>query len=52
MTESTFRKEMSQLDGSGRPVHFKNDQLGPKKYLPAFRLLKTWIEGNLPIYKV
>lgn len=25
---------------------------GLKKYQPAFKLLKNWIDGNLDIYKV
>lgn len=50
-TEAVFRQEQAHLGPDGRPAH-RNDDPGPKKYLKAFVLLKTWIENNLDIYKV
>ncbi|KAL2269102.1 hypothetical protein VTJ83DRAFT_3948 [Remersonia thermophila] len=49
-TEAVFRQETAYLGPDGRPAH-RNDDPGPKKYLKAFLLLKTWIENNLDIYK-
>ncbi|KAF4819470.1 Transcription initiation factor TFIID subunit 5 [Colletotrichum tropicale] len=50
-TETIFRQESSHLGPDGRPIHNKVDDLGPKKYLKAFNLLREWVENNLDIYK-
>jgi transcription initiation factor TFIID subunit 5 len=51
-TEAIFRQESAHVGSDGRPIHQRVDQLGPKQYLRAFSLLKTWIENNLDLYKV
>ncbi|TKW57736.1 Transcription initiation factor TFIID subunit 5 [Colletotrichum tanaceti] len=50
-TETIFRQESSHLGPDGRPIHNKVDDLGPRKYLKAFNLLREWVENNLDIYK-
>jgi hypothetical protein len=51
-TEAIFRQESSRIGNDGRPFHQRVDEMGPKQYLKAFNLLKTWIENNLDLYKV
>ncbi|TDZ21614.1 Transcription initiation factor TFIID subunit 5 [Colletotrichum orbiculare MAFF 240422] len=50
-TETVFRQESTHLGADGRPIHDKVDELGPKKFLKAFNLLREWVENNLDIYK-
>ncbi|KAF6826871.1 transcription initiation factor TFIID subunit 5 [Colletotrichum plurivorum] len=50
-TETIFRQESSHLGPDGRPIQNKVDDMGPRKYLKAFNLLREWVENNLDIYK-
>lgn len=50
-TEAVFRKEVQNVDPSGRPLK-NNDEMGPKKYMRAFTHLEKWVENSLDLYKV
>ena len=50
-TEEVFRQESKHLGPDGKPIQ-QLSNIGPKKYLKAFRLLKDWVDNNLEIYKV
>jgi hypothetical protein len=47
-----LRLESSNLDRDGKPIQERVEDLGNAKYSRGFRLLSTWIEQNLDIYKV
>ena len=51
-TEATFRNESKNLGADGRPIRRHVDDMGPEKYLKAYRLVDEWIENGLDIYKV
>lgn len=51
-TEEVFRKESSNLGPDGKPQHKNTDQMGPRKYTVAYRMLKKYVESNLDYYKV
>lgn len=51
-TEQMLRHESANLDKDGKPVQERAEDLGTAKYAKGFRLLSSWIEGNLDIYKV
>ena len=50
-TEQTLRQESAHLDKDGRPIHNRVEELGNIKYTRGFKLLSTWIEQNLDVYK-
>lgn len=50
-TEAVFRKEVQNVDPSGRPLK-NNDEMGPKKYMRSFTHLEKWVENSLDLYKV
>ncbi|KAK8096519.1 transcription initiation factor TFIID subunit 6 [Apiospora kogelbergensis] len=49
-TEAVFRKEVQNVDPSGRPLK-NNDEMGPKKYMRSFTHLEKWVENSLDLYK-
>ncbi|PHH74806.1 hypothetical protein CDD82_4759 [Ophiocordyceps australis] len=49
-TEEIFRQESKHLGPDGRPLH-QSTNVGPKKYLKAFKLLQKWVDSSLDIYK-
>ena len=51
-TEQMLRLESSNLDRDGKPIQERVEDLGNIKYSKGFRLLSTWIDQNLDIYKV
>ncbi len=51
-TEATFRKESALVSNDGRPIRNRVDDMGPERYLKAFKLLESWIENSLDLYKV
>ncbi|KAL9089557.1 MAG: hypothetical protein Q9159_002435 [Coniocarpon cinnabarinum] len=50
-TEATLRREMTRVDGQGRLVIERTEELGGRKYAAAFTLLVQWIDDNLEVYK-
>ncbi len=48
----TFRKEAAALGPEGNTNKKRADDMGPDRYLKAFKLLQDWIEKGLEIYKV
>jgi len=51
-TEQMLRQESTHLDKEGKPVQERAEDLGTGKYKKGFRLLSSWIDQNLDIYKV
>lgn len=51
-TEAIFRQESSNLGADGRPKHKRAEDMGPRQYTDAFKLLKDWIDKTLDIYKL
>jgi len=51
-TEQMLRLESSNLDRDGKPIQERVEDLGNAKYSRGFRLLSTWIDQNLDVYKV
>jgi transcription initiation factor TFIID subunit 5 len=51
-TEAIFRQESSNLGADGRPKHKRAEDMGPRQYTDAFKLLKDWVDKTLDIYKV
>ncbi|KAK5135163.1 hypothetical protein LTR08_005549 [Meristemomyces frigidus] len=50
-TEAMLRKESHNLDPNGQPIITRVGDSGGKKWSPAFKLVKHWIENGLDIYK-
>ena len=51
-TEQMLRNESTNLDKDGKPIHERAEDFGTGKYQKGFRLLSSWIDQNLDIYKV
>ncbi|KAL3419580.1 WD domain-containing protein [Phlyctema vagabunda] len=46
-----LRNESAHLDKDGKPVAERAEDFGTQKYDKGFRLLSSWIDQNLDIYK-
>lgn len=51
-TEEIFRKESANLGPDGRPQHKSTDEMGAKKFVKAFAMLKAKVEESLDLYRV
>lgn len=51
-TEEVFRKESAHLGPDGKPQVTNTNDMGPKKYTVAFRMLRKYVESTLDYYKV
>jgi transcription initiation factor TFIID subunit 5 len=47
-----LRQESRFVDRDGKPMQERAEDSGTAKYAKAFRLLNSWIDGNLDFYKV
>jgi len=51
-TEETLREESKTLEDIAKGLKPPSVRIPTEKYSLAYRLLKSWVESNLDIYKV
>jgi transcription initiation factor TFIID subunit 5 len=50
-TEAMLRKESTDVDPQGQPIHTRIEESGGKMYARAFSLLDQWVKHSLELYK-